>query len=271
MPENEFHINREKGESTELTSEERQALDEIEQFMRETMKDIPEHHGVQHIDSVREIAQKLCEQEKGDLFAIEVSVLLHDVGRRIEKEKNRPHAILSLFEAHNYLKKLYEEGLIDIERWKTISQAIAKHSRLNEETDRLTLDIVRDADRLDGMGLSGILRCIEYAKDQDWPFYESGQEIIVPDDKFMDRESSMSAIGNVNFVRDWKRLLKLESAKKIVQQRLQPMEDFLMLFKKHQEISNYDVWIKFIKYQLKHNKFDVTEEDFQKFLSEYEK
>jgi uncharacterized protein len=249
-----------------INDEEKQAINELEGIVHDLMKDTPEHHGIKHIENVRQLAREICKEEKGDLLAVEIAALMHDLGRPIEQEQNRPHQILSLFEAHKYLSNLYDKEFIDKKRWRSISQAIIRHSGMNRESDQLTLDIIRDADRLEGMGLSGTLRCIAHAKDQNLPFYKSGEKIVYPNDYTLTPKDKQSAVSNVSFVRSWANLLKLESAKRIAQKKVKPMEDFLKLFQKHQGILNYDTWINFLEDEINKNKETVSEDDLQEFL-----
>jgi len=111
-------------------------------------------HGWEHVRRVYNQALYIAEQEGADIFIVEIAALLHDIGRLVPK-KGRPHAELSVEEASKLL------STYDLERTqiKAILHAIEAHS-YSKGIDPQTLEarVVRDADRLDGLGAVGIMR-----------------------------------------------------------------------------------------------------------------
>lgn len=263
----------------EINEAEKSIINELEGFVQEKLKDIPAHHGWEHVNRVREYAKEICKEEGGDMLSVEIAALCHDLGRVIEKTdpRKRRHAILSLNEAHGFLQDLYQRGMIDIDRWRGISSAIARHSKLPKEGGKseltqkeLTQKIIRDADRLDGFGFSGILRSLEDSRDNKSPFYEDGETILYGEDVLVPLNQK-TAIGDINAVYDWRKLLELDGTKKSALPKLKIMREFLELFSHHQEKRDYDFWINFLKYCQKGNCDSLSEKIFKDYLSSLEK
>ncbi len=111
-------------------------------------------HGWEHIERVYNLALWIAEKEEADPFIVGIAALLHDVGR-LEKHPERPHAEVSV-EISRSLLSVY---LLEIERVEAILHAVEAHSYSHGiEPQTLEARVVRDADRLDGLGAIGILR-----------------------------------------------------------------------------------------------------------------
>jgi uncharacterized protein len=111
-------------------------------------------HGWEHVLRVYHQALHIAEQEKADTFIVGIAALLHDLGRLVE-HRSRPHAELSAVEA----RSLLEQYDLQEEQIAAILHAIEAHSFSHGvEPHTLEAGVVRDADRLDGLGAIGILR-----------------------------------------------------------------------------------------------------------------
>ncbi len=112
-------------------------------------------HGWEHVSRVYTLALHIAEQEHGNNFIVGMAALLHDLGRTAPRTETSHHADLSvtfsttLMQAHN----------VPVEKQEAVLHAIIAHS-FSRGIEPLTLEarIVRDADRLDGLGAIGILR-----------------------------------------------------------------------------------------------------------------
>jgi uncharacterized protein len=121
-------------------------------------------HGWEHISRVYKLAQYIAEREKADSFIVGMAALLHDLGRAIqpdsangdgEKERQLHHADLSVVLASELLRRYW----VPVDKQEAIQHAIIAHSfSKGIEPGTLEARIVRDADRLDGLGAIGILR-----------------------------------------------------------------------------------------------------------------
>lgn len=112
-------------------------------------------HGWEHVGRVYTLALHIAEREQGDRFIVGMAALLHDLGRTAPHTETRHHADLSVMLATTLL----QSQQVPQEKQEAILHAIIAHS-FSRGVEPLTLEarIVRDADRLDGLGAIGILR-----------------------------------------------------------------------------------------------------------------
>ena len=111
-------------------------------------------HGWEHVQRVYKLALFLAEREEADSFIVGVAALMHDLGRTV-KDPTRHHAEISVILAREILQ--VQSVSPDIQQ--AILHAIEAHSfSRNVEPRTLEARVVRDADRLDGLGAIGIIR-----------------------------------------------------------------------------------------------------------------
>jgi uncharacterized protein len=118
-------------------------------------------HGWEHINRVYQLALHIANQENADRFVVGMAALLHDLGRAVPPNEanndNRHihHADLSVM----LTDELLERHRVTETQREAIQHAIIAHS-FSKGIEPCTLEarIVRDADRLDGLGAIGILR-----------------------------------------------------------------------------------------------------------------
>lgn len=111
-------------------------------------------HGWEHVRRVYNLALHLAEQEGADPFIAGIAALLHDIGR-LAHDETKHHAQLSVEMAARLLRS-YALGQDEVE---AILHAISAHSYSQKVLPRtLEARVVRDADRLDGLGAIGIAR-----------------------------------------------------------------------------------------------------------------
>lgn len=116
-------------------------------------------HDFSHVLRVRKWAEKLAQMEKVGSFKIQLVALLHDIGRGKEDFKNGvAHAEASALLARPYLEKIKEISPADR---REIIEAIKRHSKGRKDDLKLT-QVFQDADRLDSLGVIGIIRLILY-------------------------------------------------------------------------------------------------------------
>src|SRR5579863_9392462 len=111
-------------------------------------------HGWEHVQRVYTLALYLAKQEGADSFIVGVAALMHDLGRTVH-DPTKHHAEISVILAREIL---HSQGVSpDIQQ--AILHAIDAHSfSHNIEPRTLEACVVRDADRLDGLGATGIIR-----------------------------------------------------------------------------------------------------------------
>jgi uncharacterized protein len=137
------------------TIAEQQMLADIYQEVQQrfaTFKDPA--HGWEHVRRVYDLALRIANEEGANTLIVGIAALLHDLGRLIQR-KGTPHALLSIEES----RAILEGYALEPEQVDNILHAIAAHS-FSQGIEPRTLEarVVRDADRLDGLGAIGILR-----------------------------------------------------------------------------------------------------------------
>jgi uncharacterized protein len=111
-------------------------------------------HGWEHIDRVYRLALFIARQERADTFIAGIAALLHDLGHT-EPQSSVHHADLSVKVA----AELMQSYSLSTESQEAILHAILAHSfSRGVEPRTLEARVVRDADRLDGLGAIGIMR-----------------------------------------------------------------------------------------------------------------
>ena len=111
-------------------------------------------HGWEHVRRVYSLAEYLAEREGANRFIVGMAALMHDIGR-LEHDEAAHHADLSVKSAAQLMN---EYGLAP-EIQDAVLHAIEAHSfSRNIEPRTIEARVVRDADRLDGLGAIGIMR-----------------------------------------------------------------------------------------------------------------
>jgi uncharacterized protein len=112
-------------------------------------------HGWEHVERVYKLALRIAEQEEADHFIVGMAALMHDLGRAVQDGKTAHHADLSVVAANEILTAFQ----VSPEKQEAIRHAIAAHSfSRGIEPRTLEARVVRDADRIDGLGAIGIIR-----------------------------------------------------------------------------------------------------------------
>jgi putative nucleotidyltransferase with HDIG domain len=138
-------------------------IEQIEEYVKAVLP-VNSVHDYEHINRVRNWALVIAHEEiyeKPDL--VEAVALLHDIGYSYVDEAD--HGQIGAEKAREYL---LENGNFNEKEINEIVNAIRHHSS-NRGGEGILLDILRDADMLDGLGAFGILRCIKpMASDPDY-------------------------------------------------------------------------------------------------------
>ncbi len=139
----------------EAKSDESQPLSKIYEEMQQCYVGFDDPaHGWEHIKRVYRLAIYIARQENADTFIVGMAALMHDIGH-LSTEKSMHHADLSMSMARDILS----ENEVSDDMQEAILHAIAAHSfSLGIEPRTLEAKVLRDADRLDGLGAIGILR-----------------------------------------------------------------------------------------------------------------
>ena len=117
------------------------------------------NHNINHVKRVLNNAITICKIEGGNIFAIKLASILHDIGRPIETLTGEDHAKISARIAKNLLTLWnVEEEIQDI-----VYDAIYNH-RFSNKQEPKTIEgkILSDADKLDAIGAIGIARVFKH-------------------------------------------------------------------------------------------------------------
>jgi uncharacterized protein len=133
-------------------------------------------HGWEHVYRVYHLSLSIAKQEHADCFIVGMAALLHDVGRTTQEPK-KPHAERSAILA----TELLAQYNLSHETQQAILHAILAHNyRRGITPATLEARVLYDADRLDSMGASGIMRWAMTLKNKKWSEWKSYH----PDDPF---------------------------------------------------------------------------------------
>ena len=140
-------------------------VQKVEEYVRETMKDMVNHHDFKHVDRVRNWALQIAASEGfEETELVEIAALMHDIGLAYVKDRKQ-HGEKGAKIAGRFLR---ENNLLPEEQIVQVTAAIENHTRMMEDGDQL-LDILQDADMLEAVGAVGIMRA--FTSKAGWSEY----------------------------------------------------------------------------------------------------
>lgn len=124
-------------------------------------------HDWWHIQRVWQLAIKIAQHEKADLFLVEMAALLHDLDDWKLTPSNLPGN-----RSENWMLKLGipREQVIQIE--KIIREVSFKGAGVDTTPNSTEAKVVQDADRLDAIGAIGIARTFAYGGNKNRLIYD---------------------------------------------------------------------------------------------------
>lgn len=137
-------------------------LEKTMRFVREKMKNLPPSHGLDHVERVLKLSEKIAKAENADIFIVKLSAILHDIAR---EEENRSggkvcHAELGSKIASDFL---LSENL-DMHTAGKVAGCVITHRFRNEHIPvSIEEKVLYDADKLDSIGAVGIGRAFLFA------------------------------------------------------------------------------------------------------------
>jgi uncharacterized protein len=189
-------------------------------------------HDWWHIYRVTKTAKSIAIKESANLFIVEISALLHDVGdHKLFKEENAQEVLIS-----KILKK-YSSSQELIDQVLEIVKGVS-FKGANVTTNAISLEgkIVQDADRLDAIGAIGIARAFAFGGHHNRLLYNPEEKVELHNN-FENYKNSKS--NTINHFHEKLLLLKdrmqTDTGKEIAQERHQYMESFLAQFYKEWE------------------------------------
>lgn len=190
-------------------------------------------HDWWHTERVWKTARYLAQKENADMFAVEMSALLHDVADWKLNNGDEKAGLLKV-------RKWLEQNDVEKKDCEHILNIIDRMS-FSKETEGKKIDtpegfVVQDADRLDAIGAIGISRTFAFGGNR-------GREIHNPDEKPKTIKSveqyKSSQTTSINHFYEklllLKDLMNTDTAKKIAEDRHVFMEKYLEEFHKEWE------------------------------------
>lgn len=195
------------------------------EFVKKTLANAEWGHDRRHIYRVRQLSKHINQQEQGDQLIVELWALLHDIADA--KFHNGDDTVGPRL-AGEFLQSINVESNI-IEHIQNIIRHISfGGGNFEQKFTSPELNIVQDADRLDGLGAIGIARTFNYGGHK-------GREIYNPDIKpnltMTKEEYRKSTSPSLNHFYEKLLLLKdrmnTKTGKTMAEHRHQFMEQFL--------------------------------------------
>ena len=182
-------------------------------------------HDWWHTYRVWQMAVKIGQIEKADLFIIELAALLHDLEDWKFTENYDQDQVKKL------LAELGVEENIIAEIVQIIKGLSFKGARVDTSMKSLEGKIVQDADRLDAMGAIGIARAFAYGGFKGREIYNPEIKPIMHD-SFEQYKNAVSTTINHFYEKLFllKDLMNTETARSMAQQRHEFMEKFVEEF-----------------------------------------
>jgi len=188
-----------------------QVLAATENYIKQGFSGETTGHDFYHIERVVKIAKRIAKEENADLFLVELSAWLHDVGdyklnNGIDKSEE---LIAGFLNGLNVTREIISKTI------EIVSQV--SFSKGNVSTS-LEAKIVQDADRLDAIGAVGIARCFAYGGNKQREIYNPENPNETSIQHFYDKLLKL------------KDLMNTDSARRIAAERHQFLEEFLERF-----------------------------------------
>lgn len=230
----------------DYTTDQQHVIDDIQTYLKKHL--LPEKsskvigHDWKHAFRVRDWGRKLAQGENyGEPFLLEVSCLLHDIGRLREEEWGITHEVAS--------GRLAEE-LFSEKQWlsgkdkELVAYAIANHSKGGEGN---LVVLLRDADKLDGLGAMGIARAFQhhwYLPDYNpaniaKPFTMSKEEITAFYSANPQGALAANVADHLMYQLTWYDHMSTQTGKKLAEPLVGFMKIFIEELKKQGNLPNY--------------------------------
>lgn len=137
----------------------KEILSKTESYVRNKLEGEGSGHDWWHIHRVRNTALKLGQEEKADLFVVELAALLHDIA---DHKFHGGDEEIGPATARNWLESLEVEESIIGHICDIIRDISFKGSEVETPMKTIEGKVVQDADRLDAIGAIGIARAFTY-------------------------------------------------------------------------------------------------------------
>lgn len=188
-------------------------VESVKQFIQTEFSGEGTGHDYFHVERVVKVAKRIAEEEKADVFLVELAAWLHDVGDyKLNDGIDKSEELISAILIDLNVSDEIITRIIDI-----ISQVSFSKGKVAES---LEAKIVQDADRLDAIGAIGIARVFAYGGSKLREIHNPQNPEQTSIQHFYDKLLKL------------KGLMNTQTAKKIAEERHQFMELYLVKFYK---------------------------------------
>jgi len=203
---------------------------EITQEVKEIMGEEGTGHDWWHIYRVLVMAKNIGQQEKADMFVVQLAALLHDIADwkfHDGDDTVGPKLSREILIKHQVVPKVVEQVSGIVEKISFKGAGVAS------EMPTIEGAVVQDADRLDALGAMGIARTFAYGGHAGRPLYDPDNKPVMHQTK-EDYFKAKSNGTSINHFYEKLLLLKdrmnTETGKKIAQGRHKFLEIYLDRF-----------------------------------------
>lgn len=209
-----------------------QIIQQTVEFVKNTLANAEGGHDWFHIERVWNNAKLIAQNEKVDMFVVELAALLHDIA---DSKFHQGDETMGPKKARSFLESLSIDEKIICHIEKIIENSSFKGGNIHSNFHSKELEVIQDADRLDAIGAVGIARAFNYGGYKNRAIYNPK---IHPNLNQSKEDYKNSNAPTINHFYEKLLLLKdkmnTETAKKIAANRHQFMERYLQQF--------YDEW-----------------------------
>lgn len=203
------------------------------EFVKETLKNAEGGHDWWHIYRVWNNAKTIAGGESVDILTVELGALLHDIA---DSKFHNGDEEIGPKTARDFLESIMVEGTV-IQHVEDIIRNISFRGSLEKKTfTSPELDVVQDADRLDGLGAIGIARAFTYGGHKNKAIYDPND---LPNLNMTKEEYKNNPHPTLNHFYEklllLKELMNTETGKAMAEDRHNYMEGFLTQFYKEWE------------------------------------
>ncbi|WP_261133631.1 HD domain-containing protein [Bacillus sp. Marseille-Q3570] len=199
----------------------------IEQLVKEKLKDDHTGHDWDHIERVRSLALRIGKNEGADLMVCELAVLLHDLidDKLVEDEDEALQEVTRVLENEDLQQEVIKH-IVEIITTMSFSKSSEKGMRTLEGK------VVQDADRLDALGAIGIARTFMFAGAKGEAMHQAHlPPRTEPMTKEEYRHGESTAINHFyEKLFKLKSLMNTETGVKLAEERHRYMEGFIEQF-----------------------------------------
>ncbi len=148
----------------------REIINKTAKFVQEKLSGEGTGHDWWHTFRVWQMAQRIGQTEKANLFVVELAALLHDIADW--KFQDQGDDAVGAMIAKEWLEKLGVDTEKIARICKIMVEVSFKGAGVQDKVSSQEGVVVQDADRLDALGAMGIARCFAYGGYRGRPLYD---------------------------------------------------------------------------------------------------